>query len=79
MDMTVEVPELPELTFDEASHIYRLNTFVHRLPVFFMSLIIIGVNLLSVKDKHCLYSKSRKNDPCTAMVVTLPIFGCPAC
>ena len=25
MDMTVEVPELPELTFDEASHIYRLN------------------------------------------------------
>lgn len=25
MGMTVEVPELPELTFDEASHIYRLN------------------------------------------------------
>lgn len=25
MAMTVEVPELPELTFDEASHIYRLN------------------------------------------------------
>ena len=25
MDMTVEVPELPELTFDETSHIYRLN------------------------------------------------------
>ena len=25
MEMTVEVPELPELTFDEASHIYRLN------------------------------------------------------
>lgn len=25
MDMTVEVPELQELTFDEASHIYRLN------------------------------------------------------
>lgn len=25
MAMTVELPELPELTFDEASHIYRLN------------------------------------------------------
>ena len=25
MGMTVEVPALPELTFDEASHIYRLN------------------------------------------------------